>query len=321
MTAITTVTANPAIDTTATAEHVVADRKLRCTDVSHEPGGGGINVARAIARLGGTAAAIHTQGGENGNRLSRLLDGEGLKHAPLPVEGETRENVTVYEDATGRQFRFVMPGPKMTEDESKRLLAAVEESCRRCEYLVASGSLPPGTDAHLYARMASVARDNDTSFILDASGKALKAALEEGVYLVKPNLREVAELAGCDIGDEPCVRDHVRQAIGEGQAEIFVVSLGAGGVLLATREGVSQMSAPTVPVKSKVGAGDSMVAGIVWGLAQGKDVSDAVRYGIASGAAAAMTPGTELCRAAETNRLYKQSVKEFNEERQSTTPH
>ncbi len=316
MTAITTVTANPAIDTTATAEHVVADRKLRCADVSHEPGGGGVNVARAVARLGGSAIAIHTAGGENGSRLSRLLDEEGVDYQEVSIGGETRENVTVYEDATGRQFRFVMPGPEMTGEESRRLLAAVEGSCQGCDYLVGSGSLPPGAGDGLYARMAATARDNDTLFILDASGKALEQALEEGVYLVKPNLREVAELAGCDVGDEPCVRDYVRGGIEEGQAEVFVVSLGAGGVLLGTKEGTTHISSPTVPVKSKVGAGDSMVAGIVRGLAQGKGVPDAVRYGIAAGAAAAMTPGTELCRAADANRLYKLSVKKHSEESQ-----
>jgi 6-phosphofructokinase 2 len=303
---IVTVTINPCIDKSTGIDNVVPERKLRCDPPSYEPGGGGINVSRAIRKLGGSSIAYYLTGGQIGHMLDRLLDDENIASERMPIEGLTRENLIVYEKATGQQYRFGMPGPKVREKELERCIERISGIHPPPEYIVASGSLPPGVPDDFYGRIARRAREIKAKLILDTSGEPLRSALEEGVYLIKPNLRELGLLAGGDVEDESNHVELAEAIIREGKSEIVVVSLGAAGALLVWGNGCERLRAPTVPIKSKVGAGDSMVGGIVLALDRGSSVPDAVRFGVAAGAAAVMTPGTELCRRDDTERLYEQ---------------
>jgi len=302
---ILALTMNPAIDKGTGVDNVVPERKLRCHQPSFEPGGGGINVARAITKLGGTALILYPAGGPPGTMLEHLLDQEGLEHRKIPIRGWTRENLTVYEETSGQQFRFGMPGPDMSTSEWEECLQTFADVRPPPAYIVVSGSLPPGVPGDFYARVAAVAHKDGARVIVDTSGEALAMAVQEGVFLIKPNLRELGHLTGVEIRGEAEQEEVARGIIQEGRSEVVVVSLGAAGALLVTKEGSRRFRAPTVPIKSKVGAGDSMVAGIVLGLAQGRSLADAVRLGVAAGAAAVMTPGTELCRREDTERLYE----------------
>ncbi|MFW5951691.1 MAG: 1-phosphofructokinase family hexose kinase [Gemmatimonadota bacterium] len=299
---VTTLTVNPAVDVAATVDRVAADEKLRCRDPRRDPGGGGINVARAMLRLGGEARAVFAAGGSPGQLLERLLSDEGVQSAAVRVEGYTRENVTIYEDHSERQYRFIMPGAEVDGDEVSRLVEAALEGDPA--YLVASGSLPPGVPTDFYAGVAERARERGTRVVLDTSGEALSAGVRGGVHLVKPNLRELGQLAGRDVSEDPEQEAAARELVESERAEIVVVSLGAAGVLVVTAGGRERIPAPTVPIRSKVGAGDSTVAGITLSLARGDDVGTAVRFGVAAGAAAVMTPGTELCRREDAERLF-----------------
>jgi len=310
--AILTLTMNPGIDKSSRVDNVVPERKLRCERPRYEPGGGGINVSRAIGRLGGKSVALYLAGGRTGQTLGDLLEREGLDHVPVRIEGWNRENLIVREESTGQQFRFGMPGPDVSEIEWQQCLTTMSGIDPRPEYIVASGSLPPGVPQDFYARVARLAKEMGARMVLDASGEPLALALREGVFLVKPNLREASGIAGHEAGDEPGYEGWAARIAGSGGSEVVVISLGAAGAAVVTAEGCEHLRAPAVPIESKVGAGDCMVAGIVLSLTRGLALTDAVRFGVAAGAAAVMTPGTELCRREDTERLYERMVSEAN---------
>ena len=209
----------------------------------------------------------------------------------------------VIEESSGRQFRFGMPGQALRTSEWKACLDWIESN-RDIEYLVASGSLPPGVPHDFYAQIARSAARRGIRFVLDTRGEPLKLAVREGVFLLKPNLRELGQLAGTEIESEEQQLNIAEEILRSGGCKVLVLSLGAAGVLLMTPDTYSRIRSPSVPIKSKVGAGDSMVGGIVFGLAQGMDVRNAVAHGVAAGAAAVMTPGTSLCRKEDTQHLF-----------------
>lgn len=306
MGAIVTLTMNPAVDESTSVPYVLPDRKLRCRTPTYEPGGGGINVARAVRKLGGDALAGFPVAGPAGALLMQLLDAEGVRYTAIPIAQWTRENVNVLEEVSGRQFRFCMPGPTLGEHEWRRLLAWVEELRPAPEFLVASGSLPPGVPVDFYAGLAELARRRGSRLVLDASGEPLARAVERGVHLLKPSLDELLALTGEHDVDESRLGDLAAAVVRRGWCEVLVLSLGAGGALWATLTGQERLAAPSVRVRSSVGAGDSMVGGIVWALACGRPLPEAVRYGVAAGAAAVMNPGTALCRREDVDRLYPQ---------------
>ncbi len=307
MVSILTLTLNPTIDKSAEVDHVISEKKLRCRSPRYEPGGGGLNVSRAIQQLGGASEALYLAGGLQGRRLQDLLDEGELNHRPVPIAESTRENLIIYEDKSGEQYRFGMPGPEVSEPEWRGLLDSLRDRDPTPDYLVASGSQPPGVPDDFYARLARLCRDKGTRMILDASGAPLVEAAREGVFLIKPNVTELKTLAGEeDFEDENHLEELACRLTRDRGAEVVVASLGAAGAMLVWEDQCRRLRAPTVPIKSKVGAGDSMVAGIVLGLARGHSIIEAARFGVAAGAAAVMTPGTELCRKEDTERLYRQ---------------
>jgi 6-phosphofructokinase 2 len=304
MRTIATLTMNPTVDISANLDQVLAEHKLRCWNQRHEPGGGGINVSRVIQRLGGTSVALYTQGGCSGRSLQDLLDQEGLEAQPIQLADSTRENIVILEENSGRQFRFVMPGPRLAEKEWQSCLDTLAHLQPTPDFLVASGSLPPGVPEDFYARVARLSQDLKAHLILDTSGNPLRLAASAGVFLLKPNMRELGDLAGRAIENESDLKEVARELIGSARCKVVVVSLGAAGAILVSPHGSERVSAPTVPIKSKVGAGDSMVGGIVLSLARRRPLREAVRFGVAAGAAAVMTPGTELCHRDDVERLY-----------------
>ena len=214
------------------------------------------------------------------------------------------------EEYTGQQFRFGMPGPALRNDEGERCLQELSAIRPKPDYLVASRSLPPGVPPDFYARVARMGKENGAKVMIDASGDALNQALQEGVYLVKPNYREFRDLVGQDMKEESQIEAEALKLVKSGRCEILVISLGAAGALMVSKEVVEHIRPPTVPIVSKVGAGDSMVAGTVLSLARGQTPRDAVLFGIAAGAAAVMTPGTEMCRREDVERLYAKMLSE-----------
>jgi 6-phosphofructokinase 2 len=308
MGAIVTLTMNPALDVSTSVPYVLPDRKLRCQAPTYEPGGGGINVARAIRKLGGEALACFPVAGPAGQLLTQLLEAEGVPQRPVPVAGWTRENLNVLEEVSGRQFRFCMPGPPLGETEWPAFLDWLRQLRPPPAFVVASGSLPPGVPPDFYARVAATVRELGSRLVLDTSGAALAHATDAGVYLLKPSLHEFRTLMGEPDVDEAQLASLGATVVKRGWCEILVLSLGAGGALWVTASESERLAAPAVPIRSSVGAGDSMVAGIVLAVSRGRPLREAVRLGVAAGAAAVMNPGTALCRRDDVERLYSQVI-------------
>jgi 6-phosphofructokinase 2 len=304
---IVTATPNPSIDVSTAADRVAPHRKIRCDEPKREPGGGGLNVSRAIMYLGGATLALWARGGLTGAFVHELLDREGVPHRPIVINGLLKESFSVLERSSGRQFRFSTPGPRLRADE---LMAMVDELTRVepvPAIVVGSGGLPPGVDDGFYAQLGKAAVAVGCRFVLDTHGVPLRRALDSGhVYLIKPNRRELGELVGRDLERDADVVAAARQLVSEGACEVVVASLGAAGACLVTRDVVDRIVPPAVPVRSDIGAGDSAVAGIVLGLVRGEPLGRAVRFGVAAGTAAVMTDGTELCRRQDVERLLPQ---------------
>ena len=300
---IVSLTMNPCLDLSAVVDRVVSDRKLRCGPPRWEPGGGGVNVARAIRRLGGDALAIFPAGGPAGERLRELLAAEGVPHRALPIVGRTRENFNVDEVTTAHQFRFVLPGPELTAAEREACLEEIAGLRPFPPYVVASGSLPPGVPADFLARLARLVRKQGGRLVLDTSGEPARQALDEGIFLFKPSLREFQQLARLADVEERHLAHEARRWVESGRCEILVLSLGPGGALCVTAGGSDRVLSPTVTVRSTIGAGDSLLAGFVLRLQQGRPLAEALRFGVAAGAAAVMSLGTALCRRVDAERL------------------
>ncbi|MBS1510297.1 MAG: 1-phosphofructokinase family hexose kinase [Bacteroidetes bacterium] len=304
---IVTLTLSPCIDKNTAVPTFIPEKKLRCTQPQLEPGGGGINVARAIHHLGGVALAVFPSGGYTGKYFNHLLNQEQIPCCVIETENETRENITIFEESTGRQYRLCMPGTVLLETEWRQCIEKIQ-LLDTVEWLVASGSLPPGVPANIYAILAKIAREKNAKLVVDTSGAALLHAAAAGVYLLKPNRNELAALDGKKTLTEDEILPAARRVIKKGLCEVLLVSLGAEGALVVTPQMEQHILPPPVPVKSTVGAGDSMVAGMIHFLSSGKTIADAACYAVACGTAATMNAGTQLCSKQDADYLYHKII-------------
>lgn len=303
---IVTLTLNPAIDMSSDAENVRPTHKVRTSNEVMEPGGGGINVARVLSRLGADVTALFLGGGVTGRVLEELLDRAEVRHRMIAIADDTRLSLTVVERSTGKEYRFVPEGPDVTAAEAASAFetASVEE----CDYFVASGSLPRGIPEDLYVRLCAAVCARGARFVLDTSGAPLRASLKAGgLFLVKPSRREFESFAGRALSTEELVREAER-LVCSGAAENVAITLGREGAILASGEGSEVLPAIPVDACSTVGAGDSFLAGMVYGFAGGRNSKDAFRVGLAAGAAAVLSCGSELCKADDLKRLVGEAL-------------
>lgn len=301
---IVTITMNPAVDKSTSIDKLVPEKKMRCSELITEAGGGGINISKAIKELGGDSLAVFPSGGMNGKLIENYLSERQISFKSIPVAHETRENIVVRETATNSQFRFVMPGTPLSEKEAHACFELLQQLEPRPTCIVASGSLPPGLPENFFAQLGKVVKQLNARYVIDTSGKPLQLAAKEGVYLLKPNLGELSALVGKEHLEVNEVDDAAMEVIKQGGCEVMVVSMGPTGALLVTRDGCEHIPTPTVKKQSTVGAGDSMVAGMMWMLSQGKPISEMARFGVACGTAATMNPGTQLFKKEDVYRLY-----------------
>jgi 6-phosphofructokinase 2 len=197
-----------------------------------------------------------------------------------------------------------MPGPELEDSEWQAAIESVRESVQSGGIVVASGSLPPGVPDDFYGRLEDALSPKDVRLLVDTSGGPLRSALSSGVYLIKPNYPEFARLVGASDLVESDITEKARGLVEGGSASVIAVSLGAGGALVVSADAAIRLHSPTVSIKSRIGAGDSMMAGLALGMNRGMPLEDIARLGLAAGAAAVMTPGTELCRGEDVERLF-----------------
>lgn len=301
---IVTLTLNPSIDSACQTDEVHPVHKIRTSDERYDPGGGGINAARVIRELGGDSLAVYLAGGLTGQAFNNMVEAIGLARHVIPIADLTRLSHVVYERSSGQEYRFVPEGPEIHEDEWRACLADLEQL--DADYVVASGSLPRGIPGDFYAQLARIAKQRGARFVLDTSGPTLAAALEEGVYLAKPNQRELETLVGASLRSAAEQEGAAKELVASGKAEVVAVSLGADGALLATSDGCVRLAAPKIKPRSAVGAGDSFVGAMTLGLAQGRTAEDAFMLAVATGTATVLTMGTELCRREDVERIYRE---------------
>lgn len=302
---IVTITLNPAIDKSTSIEEMVPEKKLKCQNPKFEPGGGGINVSRVLQRLNNKSTAIYFEGGFSGKFFGQLVNAENIETIPIEIKNNTRENFIVFDQKTNLQYRFGMPGPEIDKTESAQLINFLEK-IEEIDYLVLSGSMPPNFDENIVSKIAILCKNKNAKFIVDTSGPALKNHLKENVFLIKPNINELATLAGLDSISIDEVSSVGKNIIASEKCEAICVSLGAKGALLITKNSVNIITPPKVNTISTVGAGDSMLAGIVHKLSIGENLQNAVKYGVSCGTAATLNPGTELCHLADVENIYTQ---------------
>lgn len=300
---IATITINPAVDIFVNVDSVEPTRKLRCSAPKRDPGGGGINVARAAHRLGSSVAAIYPVGGVIGKLLQRLVEREGIDSIVTPSHVDTRENFTAYEETTGDQYRFVLPGSTLHRAEWEACLDKLTTLREKPKFVVASGSVPPGVPDDFFGQVARAARKLGAKTVVDTSGPALGEALKEGVCLVKPNQSELSEFVGASLGTDAERIAACRKLIDDKRTEMVALTLGEDGSMLVTKDGAWRAQPMKIEVVSAVGAGDSFLGGLVAGLAKELPLDQAFRLAVAAGTAAVMSPGTELCREQDVKRL------------------
>ena len=305
MHSILTITFSPCIDKSFSVAELLAERKLRSSIPKMEPGGGGINVARVLTRLGAKVIALYPSGGYTGQAFDELLAKEQVAAIPVKTQNETRENIIVLETSTNKQFRFTMPATSLTEKEIERILERVER-LKKLDFIVVSGSLPSAISPLVFSQINATAARKEAKLIVDTSGEMLKHAVDMGVYLIKPNISELACLAGKESVSANEIVCDAKRIIRTKKCEVIVVSMGAAGAMLITKEDTIPIMPPAVEVQSTVGAGDSMVAGIVFALSRGKNIETSVQYGVACGTATTLNGGTELCHVEDVERLFDQ---------------
>jgi len=301
---ILTITLNPSVDKSSSVENIIPEKKLRCNSPKYEAGGGGVNVSRALKRLGISSDTFFTSGGRTGRLLEELLQAEQLDLVPFHIAAETRENFTVLDTSNNKQYRFGFPGELLTQDEQNEILNSVKVVNPFPDFVVISGSLPAETDPDFMKQLVNTCKSMGSKVVIDTSGEALKTAVEEGVFLLKPNIGELAVLVGKDKLEEGDVDKAAQLIISQGKAEIVVVSLGSRGAILFSAAEKIQIAAPDVEEKSTVGAGDSMVAGMVSVLVKGGDYKEVLSMGIACGSATTMAEGTGLFTKENVERLF-----------------
>jgi 6-phosphofructokinase 2 len=301
---ILTITLNPCIDKSSALQTLEPESKLRCTEIVNEPGGGGINVSKALKKLGAESVALFPAGGHNGNMLCALLDAEKLPFHAVDSKVETRENWIVLETSHNHQYRFTFPGRPVEEAAIHTLVDHIRTFSPAC--VVASGSLPPGLPDYFYGLIVKNATSVGARCIVDTSGPALKALKGKGAFLIKPNMGELCHLLQIPSIKDIEVPDAAQQIIEDGYAEIVAVSMGPQGAWLVSKHEKHFAAAPRVKKKSTVGAGDSMVAGITYMLQQHRPLQEAITFGVACGSAATMNEGTQLFKREDVEKLYQE---------------
>lgn len=287
---IVTVTLNPSLDRTLRVQGLRRGAVERALDSSTDPGGKGVNVARALSAHGAEVLTVLPVGGPTGDTLVGQLSTAGVDFVAVPTAGRTRANVSVVEP-DGTTTKINEPGVALTAPELAAVTAAVIDRVRPGDWVVTAGSVAPGQDPEVYATIGRAVHHAGARWAVDTSGDALSASLLAGPDLVKPNREELGEV----LGRELRTLDEVLEACAgliAGNAGTVLCSLGADGALLVDGDGAWHGTGPRVQVENTVGAGDALLAGHLYGVTTGGSPLAGLRTGIAWATAAVATPGT-----------------------------
>lgn len=305
MPSIVTLTLSPCIDKSTSVDKFIAEKKLKCTWPKYEPGGGGINVSRALKRFNVDSTCVYVSGGHTGKFLDELLLKENMNSFPVISLENSRENFIVFENSTNLQFRFGMPTNKVKASEWKHILKFLS-SLSEIDYLVLSGSINSEIDETFFDELSDIVSKKKCKLIADTAGKPLQKVIAGGAFLIKPNQNEYSGLFGNkELGIKEIIETG-NTILSNNRMENIIVSLGSKGALLISSKKSVLYAPPSVNVKSTVGAGDSMISGIIYSLINNKSIYESVKYGVACGTATTLNSGTELFKIADAEKLLNQ---------------
>lgn len=290
---IYTLTLNPAVDRELTVPAIEFDSVLRASESRVDFGGKGFNVSRLFKAMGASSTAVGFLGGRAGELLQDGLQSLGIGTNFVWVPGETRTNVSIVTRAHDHYIKVNEKGPPVDAEKQKELLDKIDSLARPGDWWILAGSLPPGVANDFYARIVNILGRHEAHAILDTSGESLRLGCAEKPYLVKPNAEEAQMLTGLPM-NTPAEIASAAVEIHKMGAQNVIVSMGKAGALLYTPDGAWLTHTPKIKEKNPIGAGDSMVGGLVWALTQGIALKEALGWGVASGAATASLSGTEV---------------------------
>jgi len=299
---IATVTLNPTLDRTVTVDGLILDEANRWTSLRRDPGGKGINVSRVIHELGGETIAYGFIGGFDGEEFKQLLKHQGVPFDFTYIQGEIRSNLIITDLKNRSQTRIDAPGPRISEKELADLTNKIRNIKPKPEFLVLSGSVPPGIPDDIYREFIAIARKQSIKTVLDSDNEWLKEGIKAKPDVIKPNAHETEELLGMKLENEAAVIRAVKALHAKG-IEIVAISQGKGAFIISDNNEILKLLPPQVKVRSTVGAGDSAVAGLVMMLSQGASLEEAARLAVAAGTATALTPGVELCHRKDLEKM------------------
>lgn len=302
---IATVTLNPSLDKTVTVEGLVVDEANRWTSLRRDPGGKGINVSRVLHELGNETIAYGFIGGIDGQTLEHLLEQQGVPCDFTSIRGQIRSNFIITNLKTRRQTRIDAPGPRISRNELGNLMDKITHIEPKPDFLVLAGSVPPGVPDDIYKQIIEETKKHGVKTVLDSDDEWLKEGIKAKPDVIKPNVHETEELLGEKLRDEAAIIQALKTLVDEG-IEVVAISRGKDGLIVANGGEILKVIPPQVEIRSTVGAGDSAVAGLVLKLSQGDGIEEACRLAVAAGTAATLTPGTELCRRQDVERLLPQ---------------
>ena len=301
---VLTLTLNPSVDISTETDQVIIDEKTRCDQPKHDPGGGGINVARVISRLGCCSEALFIAGGYTGDKLIAMLGEESIHCHAVRSPQLTRQNIAIIDHSIEKQYRFVLPGLVPDDQIWQDALDIVRDEAEQYDYIVGSGSLPDGVPKDFYSRVAKIASDAGKKFVLDTSGEALMKGVQNGAFFIKPNNEEfknLKELYGAS-GDKELLEKLFSNGI-----ENVIQTFGKDKTVLHTPEKSVSFTPPAITPKSAIGAGDSFVGGMITGLINGFTMDKAICYGISAAASTLQSDGTDLCEKDEVERIFTEN--------------
>jgi 1-phosphofructokinase family hexose kinase len=300
---IYTVTLNPTLDRTLTVAEIVFNDVLRASQVRLDWGGKGLNVSRALKALGGESVVMGFCGGATGKQLEDGLHALDIRTHFTHIENETRSTVFIAEVGSERHIKVNEIGPLVSPVEQAALLRLVTETAQPGDYWTLNGSLPPGAAADIYARLTAIVQERGGRACLDSSGEALRLGCQAKPYLVKPNRVEAEALCGFTIQSrEDALR--AAQVFLELGVGLVALSLGGDGLLLAAPSVAAWAKPPQVTIQGPTGAGDALLAGLLWAFQSGASFEDAARWGAACGTAAALLPGTAVADRAGVESVF-----------------
>lgn len=303
---VVTLTINPALDKSAKVAEMIPFDKLECFDITYHPGGGGVNISRVLHRLKVESHCLFPFGGKTGEHLIDLLEEQHIEVIATEISNLTRENFAVFNTKTKLQYRFGMPTSPFDEKELATVETLINQHVANNDIFVISGSLPKGLPVDYYSKIIKNLTAKDVKVIVDTSGPVFNEVLKNELFLIKPNQKELARLAGKQTMTAKEQETFALQLVTSKTAKYVVVSLGKDGAFIAHKNGIEYISAPVISVKSTIGAGDSMVAGLIYAITKNETPTNMLRWGVACGVAATLSEGSDLAHKENIDKILKQ---------------